>query len=352
MYKNNGLSLKVALGVALAVGLLCVETRPANFHTPARTAAAQGRNTISGHVFDTARRPVEAVYVELLDEVDTVLRRVRTDESGHYVFSNLSDGTFQVRVLTYGTDFVGQTRRVSINNFVSGGAGQLYEEHFTLKSRPTDKTTTSISTSAPKIIFTQEGVPETAKVSYEKAVRELEREGGDKESALAELKKAVEIFPTYYLALERLGAEYVRRQQYEPARAVLLKAVEVNPRGYRSLYALGVAQYNLKQKAEAVESLRRSVELYPSSVNSHLWLGIILLRDGESERAESHLKRAHELGEKRVPDVHMYLAQLYSNSKRYREAADELEHFLKEAPNARDAENIKRLIAQLREKAR
>ena len=51
-------------------------------------------------------------------------------------------------------------------------------------------------------------------------------------------------------------------------------------------------------------------------------------------------------------DVHMHLAQLHSNNKRYKEAADELEVFLKETPDARDAESIKNIIKQLRAKAR
>lgn len=352
MCKPRGLLPGVVLGVVLAGWLSSGGVHAPVAYAAARPAA-QGRNAISGHVFDTGRRPVEGVYVELLDEVDTVLRRVRTDASGRYAFSNLSDGNFQVRVLTHGTNLIGQTRRVSITNFMGGAAGQSYEEHFTLAaSKAPGATSTAVAASSPGLVFVQEGVPETAKAAYEKAVRELEREGGNKVSALAELKKAVEIFPTYYLALEQLGAEYVRQQQYEPARAALLKAVEVNPRGYKSLYALGVAQYNLKQKSEATESLRRSVELNPSSVNSQLWLGIVLFKDGKASQAEPHLKRAHELGEKRVPDVHMYLAQLYSDTKRYAQAADELEHFLKEAPAARDAENIRRLIKQLREKAR
>lgn len=347
MRKNKGLIIRLALGFVLA----CSGAQYAVADSPSR-GAAQGRNTIGGHVFDSARRPVESVYVELLDEVDTVLRRVRTDASGRYVFSNLSDGNFQIRVLTHGTNLVGQTRRVSVTNFMGGAAGQSYEEHFTLAAGKPSGDTTAVSSSTPGVVFVQEGVPETAKAAYEKAVREIEREGGDKDSALAELKKAVEIFPTYYLALERLGTEHVRRGQFEPARAALLKAVEVNPRGYRSLYALGVAQYNLRQKAEATLSLRRSVELNPSSVNSQLWLGIVLLKDGKTAQAEPHLKRAHELGDKRVPDVHMYLAQLYSDTKRYAQAADELEHFLKDAPQARDAESIRKLIRQLREKAR
>jgi regulator of sirC expression with transglutaminase-like and TPR domain len=49
--------------------------------------------------------------------------------------------------------------------------------------------------------------------------------------------------------------------------------------------------------------------------------------------------------------VHWHLAGLYNDQKRYAEAAAALELFLKNKPDARDAEKIKQLIAQLKQKA-
>ena len=150
--------------------------------------------------------------------------------------------------------------------------------------------------------------------------------------------------------------EHVRRERYEPARETLLKAVEVNPKGHVSLYALGVAQFRLKQYSPASESLRKMILLASNSPNApfaNYYLGLSLVRAGKAADAEAPLKKAYEAGGKRVPaDVHMALAQIYSNSNRYKEAADELEVYLKEAPDARDAERIKALINQLRAKAK
>src|SRR4051794_34046633 len=66
-------------------------------------------NSISGHVSDHERAPVANIRVELLNEVDTVIQVVKTDGSGLFVFRKLSDGTFQVRVQTAGTNYVSQT---------------------------------------------------------------------------------------------------------------------------------------------------------------------------------------------------------------------------------------------------
>ena len=52
----------------------------------------------------------------------------------------------------------------------------------------------------------------------------------------------------------------------------------------------------------------------------------------------------------KTPEVHWQLAGLYRDQKRYKEAADELELFLKAEPKAADAVKIREMIKQLREK--
>jgi Tfp pilus assembly protein PilF len=308
----------------------------------------QAGNQIGGHVFTTSRQPLANFQIELLDEVESVIRRTRTDSSGRYLFGGLAQGTYHVRVLTYGTNFVSQTARVSIVNVSVAGGGRVYEEQsFVLKTVEEEKT--GVVSKSTQVVFTQE-VPESARGHYESAVAKLD--GNEAEAGVEELKKAIEVFPNYYLALERLGLEYLKQRQYRQVVEVLNRALKVNPKGHASLYAIGVALYHLKLPDEAVDSLTRAASLAPNFVNAHLWLGIVLFRTGKQNAAEAPLKRAYELGGNQVPDVHMFLAQIYSNTKRYKDAADELELFLKEVPNAQDAENIRAIISRLREKAR
>jgi tetratricopeptide (TPR) repeat protein len=200
--------------------------------------------------------------------------------------------------------------------------------------------------------FVQE-VPERAKKAYERGVSLLDAK--DSDGGIAALVEAIEIFPDYYLALERIGAEFVQRKDFDRASIALTRAISINPSGHLSLYALGVTQYNQKKYSDAAEQLRRSYLLAPGSTNApfvQFYLGLSLIKLDRPADAEAQLRRAYELGGKRIPpDVHLHLAQIYSDSKRYREAADELELFLKEAPTARDAESIRNVIKQLRAKA-
>lgn len=312
----------------------------------------QNRNVINGLVADSEGRPLNRMRVELCDEVEMNITQTYTDSTGRYSFRNLSQGTFIVKVHSDGVH-VAQSARVSLFAARAGGGSHYEQLDFMLKTREETKGAATVPANTGTT-FAQE-VPANARKAYERAVKQLDNER-QPELGIASLKEAINLFPTYFLALERLGVEYVKRQQYEPAREVLSKAVEVNQRGMASYYALGVAQFHLRQWPQASETLQRSLLLAPESANAafaHFYLGLALIKIAKAAEGEPHLRKSLELGGNAVPpDVHMHLAQYYSNNKRYKEAADELELFLKRVPDARDAENIRRLIKQLRDKAK
>jgi tetratricopeptide (TPR) repeat protein len=210
------------------------------------------------------------------------------------------------------------------------------------------RNTASLS-STPGAVFVQE-VPEQARKEFERG-SELLQNAERRKEGVDTLKRAIDIFPNYFVALELLGTEYVKQQEYEPAIAVLTKAVEINRRAYPSLYALSVAQPGLKQLYPAVESMRRAITLNQGSVNANLWLGMLLRQADKLDEAETYLKQADKLAESKSPDAHWQLALLFNELKRYKEAADELELFLKVQPDSKDTELIKKLIQRFRQQS-
>ena len=313
----------------------------------------QGRNEISGTVFDETRRPVADVWVELLDDVNSSIRRAKTTASGRFIFSGLVNGRYFVRVLPYGTDYLEQRQEVTLAavSAVSGSGSDRQNIDIQLKVNP--RANAGPFAVAPGVVFAQ-AVPAAAKKLYEEGVRYL-RDKKDTEG-LDSLKKALEIFPDYYLALDRLGAEYAMRGTARPAYlqagfVLLTKAVQVNPKGFSSVYGLGWTQYHLGMNADAIETLRQATTLYGKASDAYLWLGKALRKASNLDQAEVAFKKANELSKGQTPEVHWQLASLYSDRKRYKEAADELELLLKADPKTEDVEKIRNLIKQLREKA-
>jgi len=79
----------------------------------------------------------------------------------------------------------------------------------------------------------------------------------------------------------------------------------------------------------------------------------MLLRQTEKlDEAETYLKQANQLAQLKSAEAHWQLALLFNQLKRYNEAADELELFLKIQPDSKDTELIKKLIQRFREKSR
>lgn len=325
------------MSLLLAIFITSLATPIAANH-PSNIFLAQQVNSISGNVTDERRNPIPDLQVELLDDVNSVIQRTKTDSSGLFFFRRLTEGIFQIRIQTYQTNYIAQTKRVQLERTRS-----FEQVDFVLATKPSAATTSGE-------VFVQE-VPDAARKEYERGAALLQKDGQQKDG-LEALKKAVAIFPSYFDALELLGTEYVKQKEYEAAIPVLTKGIEVNGRSYQSLYALSVAQHSLKQLPQAIDSMRRAIAINGSSVNANLWFGMLLRQTEKLDEAETYLKQANQLAQSKSPDAHWQLALLFNQLKRYSEAADELELFLKIQPDSKDTELIKKLIQRFREKSR
>jgi tetratricopeptide (TPR) repeat protein len=311
---------------------------------------AQGRNEISGTVFSDVGRPLADISVELDTDLGSSLTRIRTDSSGRFTFGGLTNGSYTVRILPYGTEYKEQSQPVTLATVSSTSSDrQVIQIYLALNERARSGPFALVS----GVIFAQE-VPRDAQRLYEDGVRLLaEKKEAD---GLNSLKKSIEVFPEYYLALDRLGGEYAVRgltdRSYLDAGLVLLsRASEINPSGGSTAFGLGWIQYHLGQTNQAIDNLRRATTLYSKSADAFLWLGKALKRASTFTEAEVAFKRANELTKGKSAEIHWQTAGLYHEQKRYKEAADEFELFLKTQPKATDAEKIRELIKQLREKA-
>lgn len=313
---------------------------------------AQGGNSISGQVLGYEREPLYDIHVELLNDFSQTINRTRTDGSGRYFFFGMPQGRYSVRVMPFGTDYEEETQSIEIVNFVredesgnrrvTGFASEQLD--FNLRFRK------GINPQTTGAIFVQE-IPAEAKKLYQKAVSDLNNK--KEKEGLAGLKAAIEAFPKYFAALERLGNEYLRLKYFEAAQILLSAAIEVNPRSYRSWYGLAFAFYSQNKFAEAAFAIKKAIEIYAGSPAAYLLSGILKRQNKQFEEAEKDLLKAKELAREAMPMVHWYLGLLYGNDlKKYGDAAKELKLFLKAQPNARDKEKIEQLIKDFEEKAK
>jgi tetratricopeptide (TPR) repeat protein len=314
-------------------------------------AGAQSINSIYGRVVDAqSRQPVADLFVELLDWVGASRSRSRLDTSGRFEFVGLPSGSYQIKVLTFGTIYRETIQDVRVVALSLGNGRYSPDTAYVDIYLKFDPKKAGTGDGAATVVFAQD-VPSDARKLYKKGAGQLDDK---KDEGLETLKKAIEIFPTYYDALDRLGREYVLREKYEEAAPYLTKAVDVNKRSFSSFYALGIANYKIKNMTGAMDALREATTINPSSIPAQLFYGLVLRMDGNYELAEKALLHAKTLSEKSAPnaEIHWQLALLYEKTGRYKEAADELEMYLKIAPKTTDVDKIKKMIADLRAKAK
>jgi tetratricopeptide (TPR) repeat protein len=298
---------------------------------------------IQGHVFGVNRRPVADAYIELLNEVESVISRTKTDGGGGYYFTGLSAGRYQVRVRPFGTIYEEQAQEVELVTFVGGRqVADSQIRDFYLRERKSG----SRQPGAPGVVFAQD-VPPDAQKAYDRAVSNINTDRPD--LGIQDLRSAIEIFPTYFLALDLLGVELLKQQRFADAVPFFERAIAVNPRSSNSWYGIAFCYYGLDQGGKAVEASKQAAALNPESTDIALMLGISLRKNRQFNEAEKALLKAKKLSDGKSPDVLWNLALLYAhNLKNYRLAAEELENYLKIKPDHPNAQLLKKLISQYR----
>jgi tetratricopeptide (TPR) repeat protein len=305
----------------------------------------QSRFAILGSVRDPGGQPVGSIRVTLLGENYQNLGTRFVDSSGRFQFRNLGQGIYTIRIEPAGTPYEEETQTIELQSMSPRRSGT--EEPFAVDFRLRRKG----GQVATGVVFVQQ-VPARAREEYERGRSSLNSQ--NQEMALPSLKKAIEIFPDYFLALELLGTEYVRLGQFNDAVPVLTRATQVNPGAARSLYALGVANLKSNRSGEALNWLLRAEDKNPKNPNVHMMLGLAYGNLGSLVEAEKAFKKAYLLGGRNgnVADVHFYLAGIYNRQRKYSEAIRELELFLEEAEGVKDRSQIKDLIERLQAKVK
>ena len=301
-------------------------------------------NRIEGIVWDPNRRPVSDIYVELQNENYSTVSRVRTDSTGRFSFFGYPSGHYNIKVLTSGTNYLEHTEGVDLVGVVRGGSESVNLDIYLEFDK--GKINSGFA-GITDVVFVQE-VPDEARKLYKKGVKDI----NDDDKGFDEIKEALKIFPAYYDALNTLGREYVARKEYQKSLEYLIRSIDINQRSFSSFYALAYACYQLNHRPEALEAARGATIIQPNSVNAQLLYGTLLRLDGSYEKAEKVLLEAKKLSKDTLPEVHWQLALLYNRVGRNKEAADELELYLKAQPDARDRKDIQDLIAKLRKQSK
>jgi tetratricopeptide (TPR) repeat protein len=313
-------------------------------------ALAQG-HSIRGKVRTSAGTSVPRVTVSLESGNGALIDQTVANNEGDFYFANLSDTSYLVTIST--PDHNPASERVEfVRSIAPGEPGETRTIEITLAGRG------GVRPPRAGLNFVQ-NVPRAARAAYESSLK-LAKEGRAPES-LAALQEAVRLFPDYFDARFLLANEYVKQGKLPDAITELNEAQRINPKDDRVWHAFGGVLMQQRKFAVAARVFAEAARLSPNDAQYLLLQATALIeqsalvdpgkadeRNYALSEAEKALARADGLSERKLAAVHLQRARLYERRGDRARAADELERYLRQSPDLKNAAAIREAIKTLR----
>lgn len=301
-----------------------------------------GRHEIQGRLYLPSGRKLDRRLRVRLSSIRGGEFSTLTDDNGNFNFRRLSAGTYTLTV-EGGREF--ETAIETVDIIAGSRQADASGQRYTVQLRLEEKRAAS-DPSRPGVVSAAEAVPAKARARYTKALEASA--AGDHKRAVKELKAAIEIHPRFPLALNELGAQQMRLGQLDEAADAFDSAVKLAPAEPVLRINYGILLVRRKKYAEAETHLARAVALDEKNAAARLHRGHALIRLGRGAEAEAELLLAVKLGGPAVALAHRYLGALYVERGDDARAAAELEEYLRLAPDAADAAQVRAVLAGLK----
>ncbi|MDQ3743839.1 MAG: tetratricopeptide repeat protein [Acidobacteriota bacterium] len=321
------------LSTLAAASLASAQAIGANRGDIGATGATQ---VIQGHVISpTGKLPDTRIRITL-NSTNGGTRQTTADDDGNFTFSGIEGGPYDL-LIDAGKDY--ETARESV--YVEAGH-PIYNVPVYLRLKPEAN---------PALA----GVPKAALDLFQKAL-EAERKG-ENDKAMSLLSEAIAQYPQFGLAHGELGMLYYRAGKIDQALEEMKVAEKAVPDDPQVQMNYGMVLVEKKDYAEAEKQLRRAAKRLDKSAQLHTLLGVAVMRqrgtdpataEAKLAEAEKEFQQSIKLGGDPAGRAHYYLGGIYWSRHENKKAAQELELYLKQSPNAPDAQQVRDTIKKLR----
>lgn len=296
-----------------------------------------GNNNIVGTVYTTGGRLNRRVTIRLT----TMTRGDRvasTDDNGNFAFRGLTSGTYTI-IIDKEKEFEPFQQAVDIIQLRGSPPTTItLSVRLDLKSSPIPK---------PGVLDAAvASLPERGKTLFSKA-QELAK-ANDHAGAIEQLILLTTEFPKFMFGFNELGTQYLQLGNLEKADAAFQEAIKLEPEAFQPEFNHGMTLVMMKRYSEAEPVLRKVKSLNEQSGPAKYFLGTALANLGKFDEAEKELSAALLMGGKEMVEGHRILAIIYNSKGDKKRAAAELEEYLKINPTAADAEQLRKVLDQLK----
>jgi tetratricopeptide (TPR) repeat protein len=303
-----------------------------------------GGVVIFGRVNLPDGHPARTRVKVFIEGTNGLRRDTLSDDQGNYEFRGISRGRYQVRA-------------------TNPNAPEQYCDPIEADTTPAYVTRLQVDLNlklplhkekkgaSPGIVGASEiaqNIPKPALKAYEQGLK-LQKENKE-EQALVAFNQAVELYPEYFQALTERANLLMGRNQLAESAADFERALRLNDKYVPALRGFGYCQIQQKQFEAATKNLERAFVIEPESPLTLLLLGYANLLLGRYEPAEQCLQEALKRGPEVAARAHVYLAEVFAQEQKFKDAADSIRRYLTLKPDAADAKHLKELESQWRER--
>lgn len=296
--------------------------------------SGEGNVMLQGHIYFPSGQTASGRTIKVSLESVSAFGSGNTavpDQDGVFRFNGLVPGNYTV-VVDAGPEFEKARESVGIYQ----GTSKVVQVSIQLQPK--------IDSSNP--LFA--GVPSNALNLYQKGSAAAHK--GDAKAAAESLSAAVTAYPNFPIALSDLGTQYMLLKKWDKAGETFDALLKLKPNDAHAHLNLGIVAFNDKKFDDAESHLRKALELNSAGPSAHYYLGLTLISVKRYPEALTEFEATVANGGENLALAHKYLGGLYMSANRNKEAADELEKYLKLDPKAADADRIKGTIKDLRSK--
>lgn len=304
-----------------------------------------GGFTIFGRVYLPDGQPAVRAKVKI-EIINGFVRDIWSDDQGNYEFRGVPAGRY--RVSATNPEVAEQFSEPAESDSTRSYANRLQiNVYLRLPNQPNKP---AVPPGVVSVAEAAQNIPKAAQKAYEQGLK-LQKEN-QAEKALAQFNRAIELYPEYFQALAERANLLMERNQLAEAAADFERALRFNSKYVPALRGLGYCQLQQKQFAAGVANLERAYALAPDVALTLLLLGYGNLSLNRHEAAKQCLQEALRLDAVSAARAHVYLAKIFAQEQKFKEAADAIRQYLKVKPDAADAASLRKLEEEWRARQR
>ena len=188
-------------------------------------------------------------------------------------------------------------------------------------------------------------VPNGARKEFEKGDKEARSKHLD--SATQHLEKAVAQYDKYAAAWNELGSLYAANREIEKSRQAFEKAISADPYYIPPYLSLADLELQNQEVELAVETAGKALELDPTIGVANFIQAIRNFKLNRLDAAEKSAKNAEKGQHQNLQDLHALHAEILLQKQDYSNAAAQMRAYLKEFPQGRFADQMKKDLQQI-----